>query len=100
MFDLLGHNATFLVVPELDGLRLLAFTVAVIVVPPALLRGVLALVRLASKRVEWWAFCAIAGILFALFLVPAVDRARAARGFAAHLSPAPLVFAGLDPPTP
>jgi hypothetical protein len=121
LFDLLGHNATFLVVQDLDGFRLFAFTVAVIVVPPALIVGVLALVRLASKRVEWWAFCAIAGFLFALFLGPAVDRAvdlpdwlwaiamigvavgaglladraRAARGFAAYLSPAPIVFAGL-----
>jgi hypothetical protein len=121
LFDLLGHNATFLVVQDLDGFRLFAFTVAVIVVPPALILGVLALVRLASRRVEWWLFCAVAGILFALFLVPAVDRAvelpdwlwtfamvgvavaagvlvdraRAARGFATYLSPAPLVFAGL-----
>jgi hypothetical protein len=109
------------VVQDLDGFRLLAFTIAVIVLPPTAIVGVLALVRLVSRRVEWWAFCAIAGILFALFLVPAVDRAvdlpdglwtvamiavaigagvlvdraRAARGFAAYLSPAPVVFAGL-----
>jgi hypothetical protein len=108
-------------VQDLDGFRLVAFAVAIIAVPPAVIMGVLAVVRLASRRVEWVAFCAVAGILFALFLVPAVDRAldlpdwlwavamigvatgagvlvdraRAARGFAAYLSPAPLVFAGL-----
>jgi hypothetical protein len=109
------------VVQDLDGFRLLAFTIAVIVVPPAVIVGVLAVVRLASQRVEWWAFCGVAGVLFALVLVPAVDRAfdlpewlwtvamvgvaigagiladraRAARGFATYLSPAPLVFAAL-----
>jgi hypothetical protein len=109
------------VVQDLDGFRLLAFTIAVVVVPPAVVVGGLALVRLASARAEWWAFCAVSGLLFALFLVPAldravdlpgwlwtvamvgvavgagvlVDRARAVRGFATYLSPAPVVFAGL-----
>ena len=118
VFDLLGRNSTFLVVHDVAGFELVVFAFSLILIPPLMVLAVLGLVRLISARLAWWVFCGIAGVLVALFVVPAVDRAlgladwvwfgglvivataaamvfarlRAVRGFATYLSPAPILF--------
>ena len=118
LFDLVGRNPTFLVVHDVGGVGLVAFALALVLVPPALLVGVLSLVRLASARAAWRLFCVFAGALVALFVVPALDRAvgisdgiwlgalllvgvgagmlfaraRSLRRFATYLALAPVLF--------
>jgi hypothetical protein len=121
LFDLLGRNSTFLVVHDVGGFELVVFAFALILVPPLVILAALSLVRLVSARAAWWMFCGIAGLLVALFVVPAADRAlgladwvwfggmvivavgtasvfarfRMVRGFATYLSPAPILFLAL-----
>ncbi len=118
LFDLLGRNSTFLVVHDVGGIQLAAYALALILVPPVAILAVLALVRLISPRAAEWMFCAIAGALVALVLVPIFDhivgfsdiawlialiavaigaallfaQRSGIRTFAMYLSPAPVLF--------
>lgn len=121
LLDLLGNNATFFVVHGAGRTRILVFTAAVILVPPALIVGILAVIRLVSKTAERLVMAFVVGGLGALTVVPAINRAealsiaafvtlgvaltaaialaysrlRGVKTFATYLSPAPLLFAGV-----
>jgi hypothetical protein len=120
LLDLLGNNPTFFVAHNAGRWDIVVFTLAVLVVPPALLCAGLAVLRLISVRAAQIVFIGLIGALVALTLVPMVDRtaslstvvylvlmllvgagaifaylrASAVRTFVSWLMPAPLLFAG------
>jgi len=121
IFDLLGNNGTFLVVHDTIGWKLVLFALVVLVVPPVVVMVGLLLVHLAWPAADRVATAVVLGALFALFLVPAIDRSvdlgvvlylvlfvvavagagwcylrfGAIRTLARYLAPAPLLFAAV-----
>jgi hypothetical protein len=120
VFDLLGNNPTFFVAHGSGRFDVILFTVALLLVPPALLCAGLALLRQISPQAARVTFVGLIGVLAALAIVPMVDRttslstavyvvlllavgagavwayvkAPPVRMFVSWLIPAPLLFAG------
>jgi hypothetical protein len=118
IFSLLGEEPTYFVVHGVEGSDLIWFAVALVLVPPILLSGLLFAVRAVSPKAEQRLMTGLVGALVALTIVPAIDRgiglsdwvfiillvavgvgvatayARLppARTFVSFLSPAPLLF--------
>lgn len=118
LFDLIGRNSTFLVVHDVGGIELVAYSLALLLLPPLVIVAILALVRLISPSVSRAVFCGFAGALVAFIIVPAIDRAFGlgdiiwyilmiavavgagllfarknwVRQFATYLSPTPILF--------
>lgn len=121
IFDLLGNNGTFLVVHDTTGWKLVLFALVVLLVPPLVVMAGLLLLHLVWPAADRVTTAVVLGCLFALFLVPAIDRSAdlgvvlyllffvvaaagagwcylrfgAIRTLARYLAPAPLLFAGV-----
>lgn len=72
--DVLGTNATFFVAHDTSPARILLFTAAVVLVPPALFCGVIALVSLVSRPLAKILFTSVVAALIGLTLASALQR--------------------------
>ena len=121
IFAMLGEEPTSFVVHGVEGFNLVWFALILILVPPIVLSGILLAVYAVSVEVERGLMRASVGVLIALSVVPAIDRAvglsdplfilvlvvlsvggamayarwSPARTFVSYLSPAPVLFAAL-----
>jgi hypothetical protein len=76
LFQIIRGGPTFLVAHGLDGSAAIVFTLVVLVVPPALLTGLVAVVGLVSAWVARCVAAALLGVLAAITVVSAVDRSQ------------------------
>ena len=70
LFDIIQKNATFFIAHGTDPLGVVLFTVALIVVPPALAMAVLGLLRLLSRRLYRVLHTLVIGALAGLTVLP------------------------------
>lgn len=121
LLDVLGGGVAFFVTHDASRLEVLLVTATVLLVPAALLTASVALARLRSPEAGDRAMAGVVGLLIAVIVASAIDRAAAlplwayaalavplavvaalayarlepVRTFTTFLAPAPLLFAGV-----
>ncbi len=74
LLDVLGDNPTFFVAHDIEGARFVLFGLAVVIVPAGAVLAALGLVRLLARPALSIAAAIVVGGLFALAVVPMIDR--------------------------